>query len=87
MIKTKVRKRYLTSITCVAENVLQFLRRIEIEEIIYMFVGGLLCLSRSFILTATGTIFTYDLLIMNAFLHDKNKDGKRYLTRIICIIQ
>ena len=77
MIKTKLCKCYLTCIAWIAENVLLFLRRKdgkkETEELIYMSVGGLLRLSRSFILTAIRTIFIYDFLIISAFLNNKIK--------------
>ena len=73
MIKSSVRKRYLSSIACIAENVILLQRRTETAELIYMSVGGLFRLPRLFILTAIGTIFTYDLLIISAFLDDKNK--------------
>ena len=73
MIKTKLRKRYLTSITCIAENVLFRLRKTETEELIHMSICGLFHLSKFFILTAIGTLFTYDFLIINVFLDDKNK--------------
>ena len=88
MIKTNVRKRYLSSITCIAENAILLRRRVEAEESIYMSVGGVFGLSRSFILTAIGAILTYDLLIISAFLNDKNKCTnvrKRYLSSITCI--
>ena len=42
-----------------------YLKRIESEEVVYISVCGLLYLTRSFLLTATGAIITYGLLIIN----------------------
>ena len=51
-----------------SQNVLLCLRRIETEKTIHISVYGTFRLTKSFILSAIGIIFTYDLLIINAFL-------------------
>ena len=57
----------------IPQDVLLCLERVEAEESIYISVCGSFHLSKSFILSAIGTILTYDLLIINAFLDDKKK--------------
>ena len=54
----------------IPQNVQLCLRRIETESVTHISVCGLFRLSKSFILTAIGTIFTYDLLIVNIFLSE-----------------
>lgn len=56
----------------VRANILLCLKRIEAEELIYISVCGLFPLTKSLILSATGAILSYDLLIINV-LHDDEK--------------
>ena len=44
---------------------LYYLKRIESEEVVYLSVCGLFCLTKDFLLSALGAIFTYGLLIIN----------------------
>lgn len=50
------------------QNILLYLKRIETGKVTYICVYGLFRLTKSFILSAIAMIFTYDLLIINAFL-------------------
>ena len=55
----------------ISQDALCYLKRIEMENIIYVFVFSMFRLTRSFILSAIGAILTYDLLIINVFLEEK----------------
>lgn len=56
----------------ISENELMCLRRIETQKTIYINVFGMFLLTKSFILSAIGSIFAYDLLIINTFMLNKN---------------
>ena len=51
----------------IPQNVMLCLRRIETENVIHITVCDMFSLTKSFILSAIGVIFTYDLLIISAF--------------------
>ena len=70
--RERINEHVLNLIPPIPQNALLYLRRMETEEIIYVSVYGLFRLTKSFILSATGMIFTYDLLIINAFLDPYN---------------
>ena len=48
-----------------AQQNIYYLKRIENEEVVYLSVCGLFCLTKGFLLSALGAIFTYGLLIIN----------------------
>ena len=64
----------------IPQKALLCLKRIEMEKTIYISVFGVFHLTKGFILTAIGSIFTYDLLIINIFMPQNNDDCK-----IICV--
>lgn len=59
----------------IPQNVLLCLRRIETETTIYISVCDMFRLSKSFILSAIGAIFTYDLLIISAFADEVKQNS------------
>lgn len=65
-----INKHVLGQSPSIVQNVLSCLGRIETEEIIYISVCGMFRLTKTFILTAIGSIFTYDLLIISTFLYE-----------------
>lgn len=55
----------------ISQNILICMRRIEAQKIIYITVFGMFRLTKSFILAAIGSAFTYDFLIISTFM-DQN---------------
>ena len=75
--RERINEHVLSIVPSISKNALLCLRRIETEKIIYVSVYGLFRLTKSFILSATGMIFTYDLLIINTFLDPYNNTLSR----------
>lgn len=60
-------------IPSIPENILMCLRRIETQKNIYICVGGVFRLTKSFVLSAIGSALTYDLLLISIFMPEINK--------------
>lgn len=57
----------------IPQNVLMCLKTIEAEKVVYISVCGLFRLTKGFILPAIGSVFTYDLLIINMLMGQNNE--------------
>ena len=70
--REKINEQVFNLCAWIPQNIFLCLRRIETEKLVYISVFGALRLTKSFILSAVGSIFTYDLLIINTFFNQTN---------------
>ena len=66
-VRVKINRHVFGLTPPISQSALLCLRRMEMENLIYITVCGTFRLTKSFIFLANGTIFTYDLLIINVF--------------------